>query len=57
VQPLPIEQPHALHVATLPAHHRDTFDRLIVAQAQLEDLSVLTADPAIGAYDVATIRA
>src|SRR5215210_4290589 len=45
VQPLPIELQHALHVATLPAHHRDPFDRLLIAQAQLEDLPILTADP------------
>jgi PIN domain nuclease of toxin-antitoxin system len=57
VQPLAIEHQHALHVATLPAHHRDPFDRLLVAQAQLDDLPILTADPLIGAYDVTTIAA
>lgn len=56
-QPLAIEHQHALHVATLPAHHRDPFDRLLVAQAQLDDLPILTADPLIGAYDVTTIAA
>ena len=56
-QPLAIEHQHALHVATLPAHHRDPFDRLLVAQAQLDDLPILTADPLIGAYDVTTISA
>jgi PIN domain nuclease of toxin-antitoxin system len=57
VQSLPIDQHHALHVATLPVRHRDPFDRLLVAQAQLDDLSILTADPLIRAYDVATIEA
>jgi PIN domain nuclease of toxin-antitoxin system len=57
VQPLPIEHEHALHVATLPPHHRDPFDRLLVAQAQLDDLPILTADPLIEAYDVTTIAA
>jgi PIN domain nuclease of toxin-antitoxin system len=57
VQPLAIDQQHVLHVATLPPHHRDPFDRLLVAQAQIDDLSILTADPLIGAYDVATIAA
>jgi PIN domain nuclease of toxin-antitoxin system len=57
VRSLPIEQPHALHVATLPAHHRDPFDRMLVAQAQLDDLPILTADPIIRAYDVTTIQA
>jgi PIN domain nuclease of toxin-antitoxin system len=55
VQPLAIEHQHALHAATLPPHHRDPFDRLLVAQAQLDDLAILTGDPRIGAYDVTTI--
>jgi PIN domain nuclease of toxin-antitoxin system len=50
---LPIQHAHALHVATLPPHHRDPFDRLIVAQAQLERLTVVTVDPQFAAYDVA----
>ena len=57
VQTLPIDHEHALRVSALPAHHRDPFDRLLVAQAQAEDLSILTADPLFGAYDVATIAA
>ena len=54
---LPINLDHALHVATLPHHHRDPFDRLLIAQAQLEDLLILTADPILGAYDVKIIAA
>lgn len=54
---LPIEQHHALHVSTLPMHHRDPFDRLLIAQAQLEHLQILTADPVFAAYDVKTIAA
>lgn len=57
VQPVPIDQQHALHVATLPPHHRDPFDRLLIAQAQLDDLSILTTDPLFDAYDVSTIAA
>jgi PIN domain nuclease of toxin-antitoxin system len=38
-------------------HHRDPVDRLLVAQAQLEDLPILTADPLIGTYDVTIIAA
>jgi PIN domain nuclease of toxin-antitoxin system len=57
VQTLAIEQHHALHAAALPAHHRDPFDRLLIAQAQLDHLPILTADPLIGAYDVTTIAA
>jgi PIN domain nuclease of toxin-antitoxin system len=57
VQSVAIEHQHALHAGSLPPHHRDPFDRLLVAQAQLDDISILTADPLIGAYDVATIAA
>ena len=55
--PLPIDQAHALHVAALPPHHRDPFDRLLVAQAQVEHLPILTADPVFDRYDVDTIDA
>lgn len=47
---LPIEPRHALRVAALPQHHRDPFDRLLIAQAQVEDLYFLTADRALQAY-------
>lgn len=57
VSPLPILHKHALHVATLPLHHRDPFDRLLIAQAQLEDLTILTADPDFERYDVTVKRA
>jgi len=49
--------PEELHVATLPVHHRDPFDRLLIAQAQLEHLPILTSDPVFAAYDVRTIAA
>ncbi len=54
---LPIDQAHALHVSTLPLHHRDPFDRILIAQAQLEHLPILTSDPVFAAYDVRTIAA
>jgi PIN domain nuclease of toxin-antitoxin system len=54
---LPIEQSHALRVSLLPLHHRDPFDRLLVAQAQLEDLPILTADTVFSRYDVEVIDA
>ena len=54
---LPIEHGHALHVSSLPAHHRDPFDRILIAQAQIEDLPILTADPIFDRYDVTVIRA
>jgi PIN domain nuclease of toxin-antitoxin system len=40
---LPVLHTHALQVATLPLHHGDPFDRLLIAQAQLEELNLLTA--------------
>ncbi len=55
VEALPIGHGHALQVGTLPDHHRDPFDRLLVAQAQLEDLTILTADHTIGDYAVEAI--
>jgi PIN domain nuclease of toxin-antitoxin system len=46
-----------LAVAALPMHHRDPFDRLLIAQAQVESLPILTADRAFDAYDVETMAA
>ena len=51
-QPLAIDLKHAARVATLPFHHRDPFDRLLVAQALEEDLAVVTADPVFAKYGV-----
>jgi PIN domain nuclease of toxin-antitoxin system len=45
---------HAWAVRTLPLHHRDPFDRLLVAQATVEGLRVVTADPRFHAYGVET---
>jgi PIN domain nuclease of toxin-antitoxin system len=46
---------HTLRVAELPMIHRDPFDRLLIAQAQVERLPIVTNDPAISRYDVETI--
>jgi PIN domain nuclease of toxin-antitoxin system len=51
-QPLAIDLKHAARVATLPFHHRDPFDRLLVAQALEEELTVATADPVFAKYGV-----
>lgn len=53
---VPIRFPHAVRAATLPQHHRDPFDRMLVAQAQLEDLRLISADPKLAAYEVETIQ-
>lgn len=52
VTPLPIGHPVALAVADLPDHHRDPFDRLLIAHARAETVPLLTADAALAAYDV-----
>ena len=51
-RPLAIDLRHAARVATLPFHHRDPFDRLLVAQALEEDLAVVSADPVLAKYGV-----
>ncbi|MDE0615052.1 MAG: type II toxin-antitoxin system VapC family toxin [Acidimicrobiia bacterium] len=55
--PLYISVEHAERAPALPNHHRDPFDRMLVAQAQLEALSLATADEAFNAYDVELIDA
>jgi PIN domain nuclease of toxin-antitoxin system len=52
---LPIEHPHALAVASLPPLHRDPFDRLLVAQATIAGVAILTADPAVAQYPAETL--
>jgi len=52
---LPVEVSHALRAGALPDLHRDPWDRLLVAQAQLAGLPLVTADPAIGRYEVSVI--
>lgn len=46
----PIEGPHALHVSSLPMIHRDPFDRMLVAQAAVEGMALITADKKVAAY-------
>ena len=52
---LQIEHGHALAVAELPPLHGDPFDRLLVAQAKLLDVPIVTADPRIVQYEVQTL--
>ena len=52
---LPVELSHALEVYKLPPIHQDPFDRLLIAQSQLEDMPILTADAEIGRYQVQVI--
>ena len=53
--PLPIEFHHAELVAELPDHHTDPFDRMLVAQAQAEGLTLVTHDRAIQPYRIAVL--
>ena len=52
VQSLPITHFHTLAVAALPDHHRDRFDRLLIAQSRTESLSLASADPLIRPYGI-----
>jgi PIN domain nuclease of toxin-antitoxin system len=55
--PLPVDHAHVLRTAELPDHHRDPFDRVLVAQAQLLDLTIITADRRLSSYEVMLIAA
>ena len=50
--PLPVNHLHAVRVYDLPSHHRDPFDRLLIAQAIVEDMNILTADRTFAKYPV-----
>ena len=57
VRSLPITFEHAAAVRHLPLHHADPFDRILIAQARCEGLTLLTVDPLMSAYDVRTVDA
>lgn len=48
---------HLLEVSVLPMHHRDPFDRMLIAQAKVEAMQMLTADPHFAPYDVPLLKA
>jgi len=52
---LPIQIAHTLHISALPPQHADPFDRLLIAQSQLEALPLITKDEEIRLYEVETI--
>ena len=54
--PLPIGLEHALAATELPTHHADPFDRLLVAQATMEQLAIVTGDAKLAAYDVKLVQ-
>lgn len=55
VRSLEITATHALRAAALPSHHRDPFDRMLIAQAQLEDMTVVSADAMFKQYSDVSI--
>lgn len=55
--PLPVTVPHALRAGDLPPLHADPFDRMLVAQAELEELTIVTRDEHIPRYGVGTLAA
>ena len=55
IRTLPIYLNHTVHTYILPDHHRDPFDRLLVSQALLEKLSVLSVDPQVALYPVEVV--
>ncbi|MBK9724875.1 MAG: type II toxin-antitoxin system VapC family toxin [Candidatus Lutibacillus vidarii] len=57
VRSLALAAAHGLAVAQLPTHHRDPFDRLLIAQAMTEGLTLVTADPNFAAYDLPIVAA
>lgn len=54
-EPLVVTLQHTYRVSTLPLHHKDPFDRLLIAQAQEEGLVILTRDPEFAKYQVQTL--
>lgn len=52
LETLPILNQHAIRVSQLPFYHKDPFDRLIIAQSQIEDIPIITPDKFFKKYDV-----
>lgn len=57
MQSLPLQHHHCFELTNLPMHHRDPFDRMLIAQARTERLVLVTADSQLGAYDVELMMA
>jgi PIN domain nuclease of toxin-antitoxin system len=56
LQVLPVALPHVLALDTLPFHHKDPFDRLLIAQSIVEDATLVTADDKFSAYQAKLLR-
>jgi len=55
IDPLPIDEESALHIARLPVLHRDPFDRMLVSQAIVHGMMIVTPDPLISQYPARTL--
>lgn len=56
-KPLVVTMAHVLAVESLPRHHRDPFDRMLLAQAQLEELTIVTSDREMRRYPISVLPA
>ncbi len=54
---LPIQVSHVLNLGDLPNYHKDPFDRILVAQAKVENLTIITTDKKIWRYDISLVKA
>ena len=54
---LAVTMDHAVAAGDLPLHHRDPFDRILIAQAQVENMVVVTSDPMFDRYDIHVLSA
>ncbi len=52
IQILPVELSHALYLENLPLHHKDPFDRLLISQAIVENMTLVSADPEFAKYQM-----
>lgn len=52
---LPVTLPHTMHLSNLPFHHKDPFDRLLIAQAITENMTLVTSDRKFSLYDVSVL--
>lgn len=52
IEILPVHLEHVLMLDNLPPHHKDPFDRIIISQAKVEDIVIVSADPVLAKYDI-----
>lgn len=53
---LPVKLDHALHIDRLPLIHKDPFDRMLIAQAMVEDMTIISSDKVLADYDVKLLK-